>query len=152
MDWRYTTPPTGQPVPYQPVASAIPTRPLPFAAALPAEDQTAVPAGRPFNIPPTVSEPVTAALVGAVIGGANNFGRNLVQVRQGKMTVSQALGRGVMHGAATSLATTIATLLTADVRQSHALHLTALAITAGGLSYLIEAGLNKTVKRRAATV
>ena len=57
-----------------------------------------------------------------------------------------------MHGAATSLATTIATLLTADVRQSHALHLSALAITAGGLSYLIEAGLNKAVNRKAATV
>ena len=152
MDWRYTTPPAGQPVPYQPVAPAIPTRPLPPAAAFPAENQTAVPAGRPFNIPSTVSEPLTAALVGAVIGGANNFGRNLVHVRQGKITVSQALGRGVMHGAAASLATTIATLLTADVRQSHALHLSALAITAGGLSYLIEVEVNKAVKRKAVTV
>jgi hypothetical protein len=95
---------------------------------------------RSVNVPPSVSAPVSSALLGAVIGGANAFGRNMYHVQQGEMTVSQAVVRGLMHGAATSLATTTATLLTASVTDSDALHLTALAATAAGLSYLISAG------------
>jgi hypothetical protein len=105
---------------------------------------------RPINIPPSVSAPVSAALLGAVIGGANAFGRNMYQVQQGKMTLSQAVVRGLMHGAATSLATTTATLLTANVTDSDALHLTALAATAASLSYLISAGAHTALQRREA--
>ena len=149
MDWRHTAPLGGQPAPaysYAPVTSSPP------AGSVTPE---AMPSGwtpaRPVNIPPTISAPVSAALLGAVIGGANNFGRNLCHVQNGRMTVYQALARGLMHGASTSVATTTATLLTANVTDSDALHLAALAVTAAGLSYLIEAGLSKAVKHKAAS-
>jgi hypothetical protein len=106
---------------------------------------------RSTRIPPAVSTPVSAALLGAVIGGANAFGRNLYRVQQGEMTISQAMVRGLMHGAATSVATTTAAVLTANVTDSDALHLAALAATTAGLSYLITAGARTAIKRKSET-
>lgn len=149
MDWRYTPSPAGQPVP---TYSYAPVAPSPAAGLV---TPVSLPFGwapaRPGDIPPAISAPVSAALLGAVIGGANNFGRNMHLVQQGRMTVSQAMAHGLMHGAATSVATTTATLLTANVTDSDALHLAALAITAAGLSYLIAVGMDKAVKRQGGT-
>jgi hypothetical protein len=94
---------------------------------------------RPTGIPPTISAPISAAMLGAVIGGANAFGRNLYLVQKGEMSLRQAVVHGLMQGAATSVATTGAALLTANLTDNNALHLTALAATAAGLSYLLTA-------------
>jgi hypothetical protein len=138
MAWIYPSPTAIQPTAFFSAAPDSPPQPN-------AIDTIGL---RPANLPPTVSAPVSAALLGAVIGGANAFGRNLYRVQQGEMTVSQAVVRGLMHGAATSLATTTAAVLTANVTESDALHLAALAATTAGLSYLITAGARTAIKRK----
>mgnify|MGYP000321383160 CR=1 FL=1 len=148
MYWNPSEPTTGPSLVAYPSVPGSPTATVVTAAPSPAMIGQAP--ARPINIPPSVSAPVSAALLGAVIGGANAFGRNMHRVQQGKMTLSQAVVRGLMHGAATSLATTTATLLTANVTDSDALHLTALAATAAGLSYLISAGAHSALQRREA--
>ncbi len=125
--------------PASPVVPASPIAPSPIAAAWSPL--------QPVNIPPTIRAPISAALLGAVIGSANSFGRNLHEVQRGRMTLPQAITRGVMHGAATSAATSTAILLTANMTDSDALHLAALAVTTAGLSYLIAVGLEKTLPR-----
>jgi hypothetical protein len=146
MHWNDYTPPANQPAAVHPAVNG----PASFAGNAPNPirmpfDGTAA---RPGSIPPTISAPVSAALLGAVIGGANAFGRNLHQVQSGRMTLSQALVRGLLHGAATSVATTTAAVLTANVTESDLLRLTALAATTAGLSYLIAAGVPAVVRNR----
>jgi hypothetical protein len=88
--------------------------------------------------------------LGAVIGGANAFGRNMYKVQQGEMTPAQAMGRSIAHGVATSVATTTAAVITNNINESDTLHLVALAATAAGLSYLLTLGYHTTFKPRAA--
>jgi hypothetical protein len=142
MDWTYYFTAPVQPAAGYPAAGS----PAPAANTLrmPFDRSPA----RPAAVPPTIGAPVSAAILGAVIGGANAFGRNLYRVRQGEMTPSQALVRGLLHGAATSLATTTAAVLTANVSENDLLHLTALAATTAGLSYLISAGVQTAVKKK----
>ncbi|WP_319523033.1 hypothetical protein [uncultured Desulfosarcina sp.] len=146
MYWSPSAPSTGPSLVAYPSIPGTPTSTVVTAA--PSSAMVGQTPARPVNIPPSVSAPVSAALLGAVIGGANAFGRNMYHVQQGEMTVSQAVVRGLMHGAATSLATTTATVLTANVTDSDALHLAALAATAAGLSYLISAGAHTALQRR----
>jgi hypothetical protein len=96
---------------------------------------------RPAWTPPEVSFPT--ALWSAVISGANELGRNLHGVRRGEVTVAEALARSLLRGAATSLATTTATALTADLADRHVIRLAALAATTTALSYLISGLPNK---------
>jgi hypothetical protein len=105
-------------------------------------------AARPVNVPANVSAPVSMALVGAVIAGANALGQNMHRVKQGETSVSQALTRSLMHGAAASLAATTAAVLTANLTDSDVLHLAALAATTAGVSYLISTGVRRTVKHK----
>ena len=105
---------------------------------------------RPSAIPPVVDASFSAALYGAVIGGANAFGRNIHRMQRGEMSMPQALARSLMHGAATSIATTTAAILTANLSESEASRLTALAVTAAGLSYLSTAAARKTVEKKMA--
>lgn len=146
MDWTYQSAAANQPAAVYPAMSG-PTV-LAGNAANPLRMPFDGTAARPTTIPPSVSAPVSAAILGAVIGGANAFGRNLYRVRQGKMTLSQAMVRGLLHGAATSVATTTAAVLTANVTESDLLHLTALAATTAGLSYLISAGVPAAVREK----
>lgn len=146
MDWNYQSVAASPPAAVYPAVNGPVSRSVSPANALGMPlDATAL---RPVAIPPTVSAPVSAAILGAVIGGANAFGRNLHRVQQGKMTLPQAMARGLLHGAATSVATTAAAVLTANVTESDLLHLTALAATTAGLSYLISAGVPSSVREK----
>jgi ABC-type Fe3+ transport system permease subunit len=106
-------------------------------------------AARPTGIPPTANAPVSAALFGAVIGGANEFGRNLHRMRRKEITLAQAIGRSLMRGAATSLATTTAAVLTANLTQRDVMRFAALAATTATLSYLISGLTAKEPKKSA---
>ena len=100
---------------------------------------------QPVVVSSTTVSPISAVLLGAVVGGAGSIGRNLHEVQEGRMTLSQAMSRGLVHGAIAGAATTAATLLTANVSDNGALHLATLAITTAGLSYLVATGLDKTL-------
>lgn len=146
MDWINPAPSTNPPMVNGLSVYGMPPRGGMSALSIPAPD-TRVPA--PSGIFPwDNSAPVSAALLGAVIGGANAFGRNLYRVQKGEMNLSQAMGRSLMHGAATSLATTAAAVLAPSITDSDAVHLIALTATAAGLSYLICAGAHAAYKTR----
>jgi hypothetical protein len=72
---------------------------------------------------PAADGTVTAAILGAVIGGANALGWDLHRVRNNEITMRQALGDSLMRGAATSLATTAAAALTARLEERHLMRL-----------------------------
>jgi len=109
--------------------------------------QVVMTAARPAGLPPVFEPSISTALLGAVIGGANALGRNLYRVRKDEISMSQAITRAVLDGAATSAATTAAGFLTAGLTENNALRLAALAASTAGLSYLIAAGFQSILKR-----
>jgi hypothetical protein len=145
MDWFVSAPPWHPTLQSPPGSGPAPRADNPPGAIRMPFDGTA---RRPVNIPANVSAPVSMALVGAVIAGANALGQNLHRAKQGEMDMSQALARSLMHGTAASLAATTAAVLTANLTDSDVLHLTALAATTAGLSYLISAGVQRAVQNK----
>ena len=138
MDWTHPSPYARQsPASYSDRIGFTPPMGRPSLTVPPPPNRTV---GPQSEIPPVFRPSVSTALLGAVIGGANALGHNLHQVQRGEMTINQAILRSVAHGAATSLATTTAAALTANLAERDVLHLTALAVTTAGLSYLISVG------------
>ena len=88
---------------------------------------------------PLTTPTFPAVLFSALIGGANELGRNVHKVRRKEMTPVEAVWKSLVRGASTSVATSTAIALTSSRLQDRTLatRLAAIAAATAGISFLI---------------
>lgn len=112
-------------------------RRYPASAPEAASWQTTGYGNRPAELPVGTAQLLSAGLFGMIVAGTGTMGANLHKVRQGDMSLGEALSESLAHGAAAGVATAAATAAASSLTRGGLLGLGVTLATATGVSYLI---------------
>ena len=89
---------------------------------------------------------LNTTLLNAIIGAANEFGRNLHRVNNGQITMSRAIIGSLTRGVTNSLAATAAVAVTSDLSTQDGWRIAAVATATTSFAFLLS-GVLKSVGR-----
>ncbi len=92
---------------------------------------------RPAELPVGTSQLLSAGLFGMIVAGTGTMGANLHKVRQGDMSMGEALSESLVRGAAAGVATAAASAAASSLTRGGLFGLGVTLATATGISYLI---------------